>query len=117
MSNLNFTTTEGIKFDIKFRKPDARTYEGCDGVCHYPDWSKGKINGKIYINPYRGDQCIFNTIIHEVAHAYFPGATERDVTSFGNTLSRILYNELKFRGNITPALSNNVKYKRNKENK
>ena len=115
MKNLNFTTTEGVEFEMKFRKPDRRTYEGCDGVCHYPKWNWQK--GKIDINPYRGDQCIFNTIMHETAHAYFPNATEREVTSFANTLSRILYNELKFRGSITPALSNNVKYKRNKRNK
>jgi hypothetical protein len=114
MQNLNFTTTEGIKFEMKFRKPDSRTHAGCDGVCYYPDWSKGEINGKIHINPYRRDQCIFNTIIHETTHAYFWDKTEKEVTAFANTLSRILYNELKFRGSITPALSNNVKYKRNK---
>ena len=113
MKELEFTTPHGIHYEVKFRKPDRRTFKGCDGVCYYPQNGEGKI----FINPYRTDQTILNTIAHEIAHAYFPSATERDVTSFGNTLSRVLYNELKFRGSITPALSNNVKYKRNKENK
>lgn len=105
--NLKFKTADNIDYEIKFRKPDSRTFRSCDGVC-YGD-------GRIYVNPYRKDQCIFNTIIHEVTHAYFWDKTETEVTKFANTLSRILYNELGFRGNITPALSKAVKYKRNKK--
>jgi len=113
MKNLNFTTTNNIDYEIKFRKPDSRTFKGCDGVCYYPQNGEGKI----YVNPYRSDQTILNTIIHETTHAYFWDKSERQVTAFANTISRILYNELGFRGDITPALSNNVKYKRNKRNK
>jgi hypothetical protein len=42
-------------------------------------------------------QLILNTLIHEVAHAYFEGATETDTTKFANCLSRLLYTNLQFR--------------------
>ena len=91
---LKFKNTEGVTYEIIFRKPDARTWgDDCDGVCFYASGEKSKI----YINPYRTNQTHLNTIIHEVAHAYFPDKSEKEVTAFGNTLSRILYNDLKWR--------------------
>jgi hypothetical protein len=36
-------------------------------------------------------------MIHEVAHAYFPDKSEKEITSYANTMSRLLYNELKWR--------------------
>jgi len=32
-----------------------------------------------------------NTIIHEIAHAYFWDKKEKDILKFSNTCSRILY--------------------------
>ena len=52
--NLNFTTPQGIDYEMKFRKPDRRSFQGCDGVCYYPRNGEGKI----YINPYRTNQTI-----------------------------------------------------------
>ena len=94
---LKFKNTKGTSYEFIFRKPDKRTWgEDCDGVCFYPD--KGN-KSHIYINPHRSPQTIFNTIIHETTHAYFPELTEKEVLAFGNTLSRILYNDLKCRFN------------------
>ena len=93
---LKFKNTEGEPYELIFRKPDKRTWgEGCDGVCFYP--VIGKNPTVILINPHRGNQTILNTVIHETTHAYFPDLTEKEVTAFGNTLSRILYNDLKYR--------------------
>ena len=93
---MKFESTEGIEYKISFRKPDKRTWgEGCDGVCFYPE--NGENKSKIYINPHRTDQTQLNTLIHEVAHAFFPDKTEREITDYGNTMSRLLYNELGWR--------------------
>lgn len=91
---LKFKNTDGVSYEIVFKKPDKRTWgDNCDGVCFY----ECGLKSKIYINPYRSDQVHLNTIIHEVAHAYFDDKSEKEVTAFGNTLSRILYNNLKWR--------------------
>ena len=95
-SFLKFKNKEGVTYEFIFRKPDKRTWgEDCDGVCFYP--VKGKEPTTILINPHRTNQTILNTVIHETAHAYFPELTETEVLAFGNTLSRILYNDLKYR--------------------
>ena len=94
-SFLKFKNTVGTSYELIFRKPDKRAWgEDCDGVCFYPD---KKNKSHIYINPHRSNQVILNTVIHETTHAYFPELTEKEVTAFGNTLSRILYNDLKYR--------------------
>ena len=93
-SFLKFKNCEGIRYQITFRKPDKRAWgDTCDGVYFFERGFKSKI----YINPYRSDQVHLNTIIHEVAHAYFPDESEKKITALGNTLSRILYNDLKWR--------------------
>ena len=95
-SFLKFKNCDGVTFKVEFRKPDKRTWgEDCDGVCFEPRKSKSKI----YINPHRTNQTQLNTIIHEVAHAYFPDKAEYEILAFGNTLSRLLYNDLKWRKN------------------
>ena len=93
---LKFKNTDGTEYEFIFRKPDKRRWgEDCDGVCFYP--VIGKHPTLIYINPHRSNQTILNTVIHETTHAYFPELTETEVLAFGNTLSRILYNDLKYR--------------------
>ena len=95
---LKFKNTKGTSYEFIFRKPDRRKWgDDCDGVCYYP--VIGKNPTVILINPHRSNQTIFNTIIHETTHAYFPELTEKEVLAFGNTLSRILYNDLKCRFN------------------
>ena len=47
---MKFKNTEGIEYEIIFRKPDRRTWgKDCDGVCFYPIDNGNK--SKIYINP------------------------------------------------------------------
>ena len=92
---LKFKNTKGTEYSIKFRKPDRRVWgDDCDGVCFYPDYCG---QSHIKINPHRTDQTIFNTVIHETTHAFFDELTETQVTKFANTLSRLLFNDLKFR--------------------
>ena len=93
---MKFKNTENIEYEITYRKPDKRTWgESCDGVCFYPEGFEHK--SKIYINPHRTNQTKLNTLIHEVAHAYFPDKSEKEITSYANTMSRLLYNELGWR--------------------
>ena len=58
----------------------------------------------IEIDPDRTDQTIFNTVVHEVTHAYFDELTETEVTKFANTLSRILFNNLQFKNHNVQQL-------------
>ena len=93
---LKFKNTEGTKYTVRFKKPDGRIWgNDIDGVCYFP---RGLLNeADIEVNPDRTDQTIFNTVIHEVTHAYFDELTETEVTKFANTLSRILFNNLQFK--------------------
>jgi ABC-type microcin C transport system permease subunit YejB len=93
---LKFKTIKGTKYTVRFKKPDGRTWgNDIDGVCYFP---RGLLNeADIEVNPYRTDQTIFNTVIHEVTHAYFDKLTETEVTKFANTLSRLLFNNLQFK--------------------
>ena len=43
------------------------------------------------------NQLILNTVVHEMAHAFFEDATETDTNNFANAVSGVLYNKLKFR--------------------
>ena len=97
---LKFKNTEGTKYTVRFKKPDGRTWGvNCDGVCFFP---RGLLNkAHIEVNPHRTEQTIFNTVIHEVTHAFFDDKTETETTKFANTLSRLLFNNLQFKnGNL-----------------
>jgi hypothetical protein len=98
---LKFKNTGGIEYFVKFKKPDGRTWgANCDGVCFFPSLAYNQ-EPHIEVNPHRTDQTIFNTVIHEVGHAFFEDKTETEITKFANTLSRLLFNDLQFRsGNL-----------------
>ena len=90
---LKFKNTEGTEYTVRFKKPDARKHGQCAGYCYYPRNGKADIE----VSPTESNQIIFNTVIHEVTHAYFDELTETEVTKFTNTLSRILFNNLQFK--------------------
>ena len=90
---LKFKNTEGTEYTVRFKKPDARKHGQCAGYCYYPRNGKADIE----VSPTESNQIIFNTVIHEVTHAYFDELTETEVTKFANTLSRILFNNLQFK--------------------
>jgi Zn-dependent peptidase ImmA (M78 family) len=93
-NNFTFKTSQGKEVEVIFRKPQKNFYgKNCDGYCIDPDVK----SPKIYINPHRTDQTQLNTILHEFAHAFFWDAPEHKVKKFGDTLSRFLYNEQKWR--------------------
>ena len=82
-----FKNKEDIEYQVLFRKPDVRWYGKVHGVCQDPSDK----NPNIFINPYMTDQSELNTIIHEIAHAFFWDEKEKDIYKFANTCSRILY--------------------------
>ncbi|MAF26136.1 hypothetical protein CL634_11290 [bacterium] len=89
---MKFKNAKGEKFDIEFRKPNKRFFgEDCDGYCTAK---------RVVINPDRTDQTQLNTIIHEVAHAFFWDKKEYEIKRYADTMSRLLYNELKWRKSI-----------------
>ena len=92
--NFTFKNTKGVEYEVIFRKPNKNTYgEHCDGICYDP---KDK-DPKILISPYLSKQTELNTIIHEMAHAFFWDKKEYEIKKYADTMSRILYNELKWR--------------------
>ena len=105
---LKFKNTEGVEYTVKFKKPDGRRFKYFSrrgGECLWECW-KPRMDGTadIEIDPDRTDQTIFNTVVHEVTHAYFDELTETEVTKFANTLSRILFNNLQFKNHNVQQL-------------
>ena len=90
---FTFKNGKGIEYEILFRKPDKKHFGEADGICTDPDAE----SPKIHINPYLTKQSELNTVIHEVAHAFFWDKSEKEVYKFANTLSRFLYTECGWR--------------------
>jgi len=94
---MKFKNSQGVGYEIIFRKPDKRHFgKDCDGICADPS----NASPKIHINPHRTDQTQLNTLIHEVAHAFFWDKSEKDIRAYADTMSRLLYNELKWRKSL-----------------
>jgi Zn-dependent peptidase ImmA (M78 family) len=92
--NFKFKNTDGAEYEVLFRKPDKRHFgKDCDGICACPE----ELSPKIHINPYLTKQTELNTVIHEMAHAFFWDKSETEITRFANTCSRFLYNECGWR--------------------
>jgi hypothetical protein len=53
----------------------------------------------IWIDPvdHKNDRELLGTGGHEVAHLYFPEATETQISQFEEALCQVLYDKLKFR--------------------
>ena len=92
--NFSFKNGEKAKYEIVFNKPNAKHF-GADteGVCHPPN----ETTSKIYISPYLTKQSELNTVIHEMAHAFFWDKSETEIYKFANTVSRFLYSECGWR--------------------
>ena len=82
-----FRTDKRVRFELLFRKPH-KCYKA-EGICYDPS----EETPKIFVNPDQPDKEVLNTIIHEIAHAFFWGASEKAVTKFGNTVARCLSRE------------------------
>ena len=90
---FKFKNSEGIEYEVIFRKPDERHFGEVDGICTDPE----KESPKIHINPKLGKQSELNTIVHEMAHAFFWDKTEREIYKFANTVSKFLFTNQKWR--------------------
>ncbi len=91
--NFKFKNTKGVEYEVFFIKPNEKWYGDIDGYCHDP---KEK-NPKIYVNPYLTKQSELNTIVHEMAHAFFWDKPEKDIFAYANAVSRMLYNHQNWR--------------------
>jgi len=93
-SNFSFKNCENAEFEVIFKKPHAGHFgEDTDGICQAPDEEMSKI----YVSPYLTKQSELNTVIHEMAHAFFWDASEKTITKFANTCSRFLYDQCGWR--------------------
>ena len=91
--NFTFKNTQGVEYEIFFKKPNSKYYQDTDVYCHDP---KEK-DPKIYINPYLTKQTELNTIVHEMAHAFFWDKPEKDIFAYANAVSRMLYTHQNWR--------------------
>ena len=106
--SITFKNGDGIEYQILFKKPDKRTAPGADGICETPHVE----NPRILINPYRTPQTQLNSIVHEMAHAFFWDKPEIDITKFGNAVSKVLYNKLGWRSQTVKAKRSYAKSKK-----
>ena len=93
MSEIKFKNSDGVQYEMLFKKPDKRVANEADGWCESPY----RKEPRILINPYRTPQTQLNSIVHEMAHAFFWDKSEAEILRFGNAVSRVLYNRLGWR--------------------
>ena len=83
-----FRTYDGkVRYEVILKKP-PKTYNAV-GLCFDPS----EDDPKILVNPNQTERQLMNTMIHELAHAFFWDSSEENVTKFGNTVTRYLYSQ------------------------
>ena len=82
-----FRTDRRIRYELLLKKPH-KCYKA-EGICYDPS----EDTPKIFINPDQSDKEVLNTIVHEIAHAFFWDKSEETITKFGNTVARCLSRE------------------------
>ena len=90
---FTFKNSEGIEYEIIFRKPDERHFGEADGICLDPKTERPKI----HIHPDLTKYMELNTIIHEMAHAFFWNESEKSITKFANSVAKFLYRNQRWR--------------------
>ena len=90
---FTFKNSEGVEYEIIYRKPDERHFGDADGICVDPH----KESPKIHIRPDLTKYMELNTIIHEMAHSFFWDKSEKEITQFANATARFLYRNQKWR--------------------
>lgn len=86
---FKFRNVNGIRYEVYFVKPNEAYYGDIHGLCDDPE----EKNAKIYINPYLTQKSELNTIIHELAHAFFWDKTEKEITKYANATTAFLYRQ------------------------
>ena len=82
-----FRTDKRVRYELLLKKPH-KCYKA-EGICYDPS----EDTPKIFINPDQSDKEVLNTIVHEIAHAFFWDKSEETITKFGNTVARCLSKE------------------------
>lgn len=85
MKRYFFENSQGHKYEVVFKKLNKK----CNymGICDDPEEDRPKI----VIDNTLSDKSLLNTIIHEFAHAFFWDSTEKNVSSFANKVTKLLY--------------------------
>tara|TARA_B100001123_G_C14968977_1_gene890842 strand:- start:237 stop:632 length:396 start_codon:yes stop_codon:yes gene_type:complete len=86
---FKFRNANGIRYEVRFRKPNTAHFGKADGYCDDPE----EESPRIYINPHLTQKSELNTIIHELCHAFFWDKSEREVYKFANTVTAFLYRQ------------------------
>jgi len=83
-----FRTYDGkVRYEVILKKP-PKAYNAV-GLCFDPTEEEPKI----LVSPSQTERQFMNTIVHELAHAFFWDASEENVAKFGNTVTRLLYSQ------------------------
>ncbi len=72
----------GIPCSVQFKAPAKE--DKCIGITVFPEIS-------ILIDPKLTPKMTGNVLVHELAHAFFPHLSEKEVNRFGNTFIKLLY--------------------------
>jgi len=86
---FKFRNSNGTRYEIRFRKPNTAHFGKADGYCDDPEESAPRI----YVNPYLTPKSELNTIIHEMAHAFFWDKPEKEIYKYANTVAAFLYRQ------------------------
>ena len=86
---FKFRNAKGIRYEVYFRKPNTAHFGKADGYCDDPEESAPRV----YINPHLTQKSELNTIIHELAHAFFWDKPEKEIYKYANTATAFLYRQ------------------------
>ena len=86
---FKFRNAHGVRYEVRFRKPNTAHFGKADGYCDDPE----EDYPRIYINPHLGLKSELNTIVHELAHAFFWDKPEKEIYKYANTVTAFLYRQ------------------------
>ena len=71
-----FRTDKRVRYELLLKKPH-KCYKA-EGICYDPS----EETPKIFVNPDQPDKEVLNTIIHEIAHAFFWDKKEYEIKKY-----------------------------------
>ena len=89
MENVKFKNSDGIEYELLWKKPH-HTYNA-DGLCYSPELD----NPKILVDPKLKKRRKMSTLIEEVTHAFFCDKSEREVRKFSSVLAGLINKQIK----------------------
>ena len=80
-----FKNFEGQLYELSIRKP--RKEHKAEGLCYPP---KDGGCAKLLVNPHQNDDNYNETLLHEISHAFWWGASEEKIEYFAAITSELL---------------------------